>query len=130
MKFIKYITLILSLLVMAGHDIVPHLHDDDHVMIEDFTESTHSSSDGLLDLQDALSHFRHNANENRFVYLNTVEENVGPQINVLYCLPSFNFSSHSLIWESQIKKQRFWEQVIISSSYISNTSSLRGPPSC
>ncbi|MBU0696981.1 MAG: hypothetical protein KKE39_10740 [Bacteroidetes bacterium] len=115
---------------MAGHDLVPHLHDDEHVMAEYSTTIPHSSNNGLSDLQYAFSHFQHSVDEKRLVYLGGVENKVVPQINNFYKHFFFTGSEYSLVWYSNHKKQRYWERVTISSSYISSTSFLRGPPSC
>jgi hypothetical protein len=130
MRIIKYITFILSLLVMAGHDVVPHLHDDEHAMAEHSTTIPHSSNNGLSDLQNAFSHFQHSADERHLVYLGAVEKKANPQINIFYHQPFFTFTEYSLVWYSNFKKQHFWEHIAISSRYISSSSFLRGPPSC
>ena len=114
---------------MAGHDFVPHLHDDEHAMAEHSTAIPHSSTNGLSDLQNAFSHFQHSTDEKHLVYLGTVEKKSNPQINIFYHHSFYTVSEHSLVWYSNLKKQHFWEHITISSRYISSSSSLRGPPS-
>ncbi|OYZ55322.1 MAG: hypothetical protein B7Y11_01495 [Sphingobacteriia bacterium 24-36-13] len=130
MKIIKYITFILSLLVMAGHDVVPHLHDDEHAMAEHSAAVPHSLNNGLTDLQNAFSHFQHSADGKHLVYLGAVEKKVSPQINKFYSQSFFSVSAYSFGRHSHFKKRPFWEHIAISSSYISSSFFLRGPPSC
>ena len=116
-------------MVMMGHDVVPHLHDEEHAT-SDHSTLPHSSNNGLPDLENAFSHFQHSTDEKHLVYLGASEKKANSQINNFYHPPFGSTLEYPLVWYSNYKKQRFWEYVIVSSRYVSNSSSLRGPPSC
>ena len=115
---------------MMGHDVVPHPHDEEHATSEHSTTIPHSSNNGLSDFENAFSHFQHSTDERHLVYVGAVERKANFQINNFYHPTFLSTIEYPLAWYSNYKKQRFWEYIIISSLYISNSFSLRGPPLC
>lgn len=130
MKIIRYIAFLLSFTVMMGHDIVPHIHVDEDRVPEHSATVPHATNNGLTDIQNAFSYFQHSSAERHLVYLGATEKKANFQIKNLNYLPFLCTVEYPLVWYSNYKKQRFWKYVIISSCYISNLSSLRGPPPC
>ncbi len=130
MKQVRYIAFLLSLVVMMGHDVVPHFHvDEDHVP-EHSATSPHSTNNGLKDIQNAFSYLQHSSAERNLVYLGATEKKANSQIKALDYLPFLTTVEYPLVWYANYKKQRFWEYVTPSSSYTLSSFSLRGPPSC
>lgn len=130
MKIIRYIAFLLSFMVMMGHDIVPHIHVDEDHTPEHSATLPPSASSGLVDIQNAYSSFQHSSAERNLVYLGGTEKKADSHVKVFYHLPFLHTVEHPLVWYANYKKQRFWQDLCVFSSYKLNSYSLRGPPSC
>lgn len=130
MKVIRHIAFLLSLMVIMGHDIVPHIDEVDISMSEHSAPLTASSNNGLTNLGDIFSHFEHGATERNLIYLTSVEKKADFQIKTFYHIPYLDIIEYRLVWYSNYKKQRFWQDVKIPSSCNISSLSFRGPPSC
>ncbi|NCI46693.1 hypothetical protein [Sediminibacterium soli] len=130
MKQFRYITFILSLMVIMGHDVVPHFHVDENDLLEHSATIPHQTNSGLKDIQNAFSHFQHSSAERNLVYLGAVEKKINPQIKALDYMPYLVSVEYSLIWYANYKKQRFWEINVTPDNYRLHSFSLRGPPTC
>lgn len=131
MRVIKSILFLLALMVMVGHDIVPHHHDDDdNDLIEHSATIPPLTNNGLSNLQNAFSHFQHSTAEQHLVYLTGTEKKVSFSTDHFYWLPYFVPIESHLFWYANYKKQRFWECDDKTSSYQVNSHALRGPPLC
>lgn len=130
MKIIRHIAFLLSLIVMMGHDVVPHFHVDDDHLTEHSATIPSSTNIGLKAIQTAFSHLQHSSTERHLVYLGGTEKKTNFQTKDFFPIPILNTAEYGISWYANYKKQRFWEYVTPSSSYKLNSSSLRGPPSC
>lgn len=130
MKQIRHILFLLSLLVIMGHDVVPHIDEVGKAMSEHSAPLPASSNNGLSDLGHIFSNFQHGITERNLVYLGSAEEKADFQTKTFYHIPYLSIVEYRLVWYTNYKKQRFWQNVKIPSSYNINSLSLRGPPSC
>ncbi len=115
---------------MMGHDAIPHFHEDDHNLPEEFSTLPQSSNDGLTDLQDAFTNFQHSAAERNLVYLSSSGNVTNFQKKILYDTPFHFVAEYRPTWYANYKKHRFREDIVIPSSFKSKCFFLRGPPSC
>jgi len=117
-------------MVMMGHDAIPHFHEDNHYLPEEFSALSQSSNDGLTDLQDAFTHFQHSTADGNLVYLSSSENVTNFQKKFLYDIPFVFAAEYRRAWYANYKKHRFREHISVPSSFNSKYSCLRGPPSC
>ncbi|OJW81813.1 MAG: hypothetical protein BGO69_15030 [Bacteroidetes bacterium 46-16] len=131
MKIIRHIAFLLSLMVMMGHDIVPHIHmDDDHTPAQSASLPSPPNT-ALANIENAFSYFQHSSAERNLVYLGASEKKAGFELKVLNDFTAFlSTVDYPLIWYANYKKQRFWDNANIPPSYKPSSSFLRGPPSC
>lgn len=113
-----------------GHDAIPHFHEDNHDLPEEFSTLPQSSNDGLTDLQDAFTHFQHSTAERNLVYLSSSENVTNLQKKLLYDTPFLFVAEYRPAWYANYKKHRFREHISVPSSLNSKYFYLRGPPSC
>lgn len=130
MKLFRYLTFFLSFLIISGHDIVPHIHEDDHDPIDHSATLPISSADNSANLQNLFSHFQHSANEGHFVYLTTIKKQINFQKKSFASTIFFTSADNPLALYANYKKQRFKDYVKSPPNYILSSSSLRGPPTC
>ena len=116
-------------MIMMGHDVVPHFHEDHHDL-QEHSDNLPSSDEGLIDLQNTFSHFRHNTTEQSLVYVGSAEKTASPQKNNLYNTPFLPVKIYRSLGDANYKKQHFWEFIALSYSYKPAQFPLRGPPSC
>ncbi|WP_139367100.1 hypothetical protein [Sediminibacterium ginsengisoli] len=84
MKAFRHIILFLSILVILGHDFVPHSHRGDSELAKQTTEvSSFSHDHSSLDFQDAFSHFQHSNFQNTLVFLGELPGKDFPDDNTL-----------------------------------------------
>jgi hypothetical protein len=130
MKLFRYFTFLLSILIISGHDFVPHFHEDDHHSAEHSSTEPVSSNDSSTNFQNLFYHFQHGVNESHLVYLTAIKK----QINFLKIsfvpITFFNLADNSLVCYANYKKQRFKDYLTNPPNYNLNSSSLRGPPIC
>ncbi|MEJ7779278.1 MAG: hypothetical protein WKF68_06780 [Daejeonella sp.] len=130
LKLIRHIAFFLSVIVLMGHDAIPHFHEDEHESPEHSTTLPQSSADGLTDLQNSFSNFQHPTAEHNLVYLVSSQQTTGIQKKILYSAPFISVMEFRAAWYANYKKQRFREYIAILSAYQLQYFSLRGPPSC
>lgn len=130
MKLFRYLTFLLSVLVITGHDFVPHFHEDDHHSAEHSSTEPVSSNNSPTNFQNLFSHFQHGVNENHLVYLTATEKQINFQKKSFVPTTFFTVTENPLVWYINYKKQRFKDYLTNPSNGKLNSSSLRGPPSC
>lgn len=130
MKIFRYVIFLLSILVISGHDIVPHFHDDDHDSTAHSDTLPIFSGNNLVDLQSLFSHFQHNVNGGNLVYLTAGKGQVKFQKKSFLQTTFFIAPESSLVWYANYKKQRFKDYLINPPDYKINSVPLRGPPFC
>jgi len=115
---------------MMGHDIVPHLHQDEMELCDHSATVPLSSTAPQSGLDNFFSHFQHSPAQRHLVYLQSVEKKADFKIKT--ALPfTFVYSSlSSLLWYANYKKHRFRENNIPPLHHYLASSSFRGPPSC
>ncbi len=117
-------------MVIIGHDVVPHIDEVDITMSEHSAPVPASSDNGLSNLGHIFSHFQHGVSERSLVYLSSVEKKTDFQIKIFDHISYLDLIEYRLVWYYNYKKQRFWDNVKIPSSFIISSLSLRGPPTC
>lgn len=130
MKLFKYFIFLLSILVITGHDIVPHFHEDDYILAEYSATLPISSNNNSANLQNLFSHFQHNVNERYLVYLTASGKHINFYKNPFLQTSFFTAKDYQLLWYANDKKQRFKGYLTNSPNYKLNSFSLRGPPTC
>jgi len=128
MKFIRQITLFLALIVMMGHDVVPHEHDHDEA-IEAGHDFTHNEENSLLGLQHALSHYQHNAVE-KASELSVSAVKKADVLKKATEVSSIVPVDDGVTFYSNLKKQKFWRRHLLIATLLDTSQTLRGPPSC
>ena len=127
MGIIRNIAFVLALLIMVGHDVVPHTHDDDDQASEQPARLPVASNHGLTDIQNAFSQLQH-APGRSLVYLGA-EKSDHFQSKLFHDVSFAEIADNGLSWYSNYRKHRFWEYVPLSIVYKLKCFSLRGPPS-
>lgn len=113
-----------------GHDAVSHIHEADIAMSEHTAMVSHSSNNGLSDLQNVFSLLQHGSAGRNLVYLGAAEKKADFQKKPIFNTPFLFVGDYRIAWYTNYKKQRFREYITIPSSYIFKYFFLRGPPSC
>jgi hypothetical protein len=126
MGIFRNIALLLSLLVMVGHDVVPHTHADDDLTSEQSAKLPDKSNHGQADIQNTFSHLQHGSGG--LLYLSTCERKHGFQVKLFQDLSFLESADNRLAWYSNHRKHRFWEYVPVSITCKLNSFALRGPP--
>lgn len=125
---IRHIIFFLSLIIMIGHDVVPHSHELDEAieLNHDFAHNEESSMGGL---QHALSHYQHNAAEkvSELSFKIAKKSDVQKKAVAIYSIPPVE---DGIVYYSNLKKQKFWEQPQNTVSLLDTSQTRRGPPSC
>lgn len=130
MKLFRCFIFLLSILVISGHDIVPHFHEDDHNSAEHSAALPISSNNSLANLENLFSNFQHGANEGHLVYLTATEKQINLQKKSFVQTAFFAITENPIVWYANYKKQRFKDYLTNSPNYQLNSFSLRGPPTC
>ncbi|WP_411272718.1 hypothetical protein [Daejeonella sp.] len=130
LKLIRHLAFFLAVIVLMGHDTIPHFHDDKHDSTEHSTTLPQQSTDDLTDLQNSFSNFQHPTAEHNLVYLSFSEKTTGFQKKIFHSAPCLFMMEYRAVWYANYKKQRFREYLAILSPYQLQYFSLRGPPSC
>jgi hypothetical protein len=129
MKAISYILFSLSLLVIMGHDFVPHVHEGESALSEDIvTLPLLSASNSKSELSHLLGRLKHNSAATSFTYLITLEKRINVNQDVLFFLPAIPLVEHGAVWYSNFRKQRFWGSADFSCKFILHSFPHRGPP--
>ncbi|HEX8041301.1 MAG TPA: hypothetical protein VF490_19270 [Chryseosolibacter sp.] len=128
MGIIRNIAFVLALLVMVGHDVVPHTHDDDDQTSEQPARLPGTSNHGPTDIQHAFSQLQH-APGRGLVYLGALKRSDVFQGKLFLDLSFAELADSGLDWFFNYRKHRFWEHVPLSIVYKLKCFSLRGPPS-
>ena len=130
MKIFRYIIFFLSVLVISGHDVVPHFHDDDHDSVAHSDIIPISSTNSFVDLQSIFSHFQHNVNGGNLVYLTVAKKQINFQKKSFSQTNFFVAPENPIVWYANYKKQRFKDYLTNPPNYELNAAPLRGPPTC
>ncbi|MES2267420.1 MAG: hypothetical protein V4520_11710 [Bacteroidota bacterium] len=127
MKIIRSLLLILSMLVITGHDIVPH-QDGANDEPENSAVLPASSTSGINQLGHLLSHVPHGMSERELnrTHLTSCETPV--KVKTLYSLLDFVFAPN-LLTDPDLEKT-FGENPVYSYYHYRDSFSLRGPPTC
>ena len=131
MKVIRQITFLVSLIIMMGHDLVPHIHEIDETIVANRAvhDALCNGESPILWLKHSLSHYQHNSVVKtselsiNFIKKNQSLKNVAAVSNTLYV-------DNGVVSYSNLKKQKIWEQHFFIASLLDTSQSQRGPPSC
>lgn len=133
-KFLNLIRNILffsALIIMIGHDVVPHndAHHSEHneqVTYTNVSDTVHDHNS--LGLGHLLSHLQHNT-DNNFVLHSIVKVELLKQQNQFVAYYQFINKESQELWYANLEKQRFRDCIIIPYPTVLSSHSLRGPPS-
>lgn len=128
MGIIRNIAFALALLVMVGHDVVPHTHAGDDPTAEQSAKLPDTSNHGLTDIQNAFSRLEH-APGRSLICLGAPERSNVFQSGLFHDLSFAGIADTGLAWYSNYRKHRFWRYFPVSIPYKPTCFSLRGPPS-
>ncbi|MHB1179021.1 MAG: hypothetical protein ACYCZO_11910 [Daejeonella sp.] len=128
LKLTRHIAFFLAIIVLMGHDAIPHFHVDKNDLHENFTTIPQPFADDFADLQKLFSNFQHPTAKHTLVYLGSSEKATDLQKKTFYNAPFLFVMEYRTAWYANYKKHRFREYIVIPFSFKSKYSSLRGPP--
>ena len=131
-KFIRTLAFSLSMVIMMGHDLVPHFHEHRHNEKRAHHHHRHHDSHtnvhaGLdLDLSHALAHFQHNPSDKTLsptIVKSSVERN-----NIICYITNGDTTEEGSPQEATLRTQRLWERTALALTFLRSSFSHRGPP--
>ncbi|WP_445955195.1 hypothetical protein [Yeosuana sp.] len=130
MNLVRNILFSISLIIIIGHDIVPHGEAVHAIEFSDTIRSEAQDDHSHSVLGHIFEHFQHSPNDRNLTYLAGAEKVIKTAIKIIANDFLYSELENRELWYTNREKQRFWDYLVTPYSVSLHSYSLRGPPIC
>ena len=132
MRIFRNLLFSLALIIMIGHDIVPHtdMSNGEDISLSSLSKiDSQQISEEHSELSHIFEHFQHSSNESTLKYVTGAVKNLNIKKQIIQNCALIKNIDNQFIWHANFEKQRFRDYPIIPYYTTLFSHTLRGPPS-
>jgi len=130
LNIIRNISFFVALIIVIGHDVVPHIDEIHSNSVTNALSSEVQVEHSHSDLTHNFSHFQHSSNDKNLTYLSGDTKVLNHRAKSLPNIFFISETENQELWHANFEKQRFRDYPIIPYFSALSSHTPRGPPSC